>query len=104
MSVNLDELSLKDLKDLQRQVTRAIDDFQDRRKREAIAVLEEKAQTLGFTLNELAAAAPVRKRMPARAKYANPTNADERWTGRGRKPRWVEAALKSGKTLADLVL
>ena len=32
----------------------------------------------------------------------NPDNAEETWSGRGRKPRWVEQALAAGKTLADL--
>jgi DNA-binding protein H-NS len=104
MSINLNELSLKELKDLQGKVARAIDEFQDRKKREAIAVLEERAQKLGFSLSELLVAAPARKRMAARAKYANPAHVGETWTGRGRKPRWVEAAHKSGKSLADLLL
>lgn len=102
--MNLDTMSLKELKDLQTRVAREITGFEDRKKREALAELEEKARTLGFTLNELVAAAPARKRKPARAKYANPANAAETWTGRGRKPRWAEAALKSGKSLDDLLI
>lgn len=35
-------------------------------------------------------------------KYRNPDNASETWTGRGRKPKWVEAALASGKSLDDI--
>jgi DNA-binding protein H-NS len=35
-----------------------------------------------------------------------PRNATEpfsdTWTGRGRKPKWVEALLESGKTLEDI--
>ncbi len=102
--MNLDKLSLKELKDLQVQVARAISGYEDRKKREAIAALEENARALGFSLAELVGATPVRRRKPARAKYANPANADETWTGRGRKPRWVEAALKSGKSLDDLLI
>ena len=30
-------------------------------------------------------------------KYRNPENATETWAGRGLKPRWLTAALKSGK-------
>lgn len=104
MAINLDNLSLKELKDLSSQVAKAIATFEDRKKQEAISVLEEKAKALGFTLSELVAAAPVRKRKPASAKYANPANAGETWTGRGRKPRWVEAAMKAGKSLHDLLI
>lgn len=31
--------------------------------------------------------------------YRNPTNRQETWAGRGLKPRWLVAALKSGKKL-----
>jgi len=35
-------------------------------------------------------------------KYRNPENPTETWAGRGRRPKWVEAALASGKSLDDL--
>lgn len=31
--------------------------------------------------------------------YRNPNNDAETWTGRGRKPRWLVAALEAGKTV-----
>jgi DNA-binding protein H-NS len=34
-------------------------------------------------------------------KYCNPENPAETWAGRGLKPRWLQAALKSGKKLED---
>jgi DNA-binding protein H-NS len=34
--------------------------------------------------------------------YRNPLNSAETWSGKGRKPAWVEAALAEGKTLEDL--
>jgi DNA-binding protein H-NS len=34
-------------------------------------------------------------------KYRNPENPSETWAGRGLKPRWLAAALKSGKELQD---
>ena len=37
-----------------------------------------------------------RKLPPA---YRNPNNDAETWTGRGRKPRWLVAALNEGKTV-----
>lgn len=104
MSADLHAMSLKELKDLQGQVNRAIASFEDRQKKKALAEVEDKARELGFTLNELLGMAPTRKRAPAKAKYANPANPAETWTGRGRKPRWADAALKSGKSLADLAI
>lgn len=37
------------------------------------------------------------------AKYRNPETGDT-WTGRGLKPKWVEAALAEGKSLDDLLI
>jgi DNA-binding protein H-NS len=34
-------------------------------------------------------------------KYQNPAQPSETWAGRGRKPRWLTAQLKSGKKLDD---
>jgi DNA-binding protein H-NS len=38
------------------------------------------------------------------AKYANPADQSQTWTGRGRKPIWVVEALASGKTQEDLAI
>ena len=37
-------------------------------------------------------------------KYRNPDNPDETWTGRGRQPKWVQAVLSEGRSLADLAI
>lgn len=104
MNIDLDTLSLKELKDLRNKVMQAIESFNDRKKLQARAEIEERARELGFKLAELVDATPMRKRKAATAKYANPANRSQTWTGRGRKPRWAEAALKAGKTLADLAV
>jgi DNA-binding protein H-NS len=36
---------------------------------------------------------------PVAAKYRNPDNPAETWAGRGLRPRWLVAAIKSGKKL-----
>ena len=97
MSINLDSHSLKELKDLQTQVAKAISSFEDRRKKLALAELEDKAREMGFSLSELTGSAVVRKRSPAVPKYANPADKSDTWSGRGRKPRWFATALAAGK-------
>jgi len=34
-------------------------------------------------------------------KYSNPANPSETWAGRGKKPRWLTAQIKSGKQIDD---
>jgi len=102
MSLDVNSLSLKELKDLQAQVVRAIATFEDRAKRVVAAELEELAKARGFSLSELATLGVVRKRAASTAKYANPADASQTWSGRGRKPRWYIDAVASGKSPADL--
>jgi DNA-binding protein H-NS len=102
LDIDLNSLSLKELKDLQTQVAKAINGYEDRRKKEALAELEERARAMGFSLAELTGVAPSRKRAPAAAKYANPANPADTWSGRGRKPRWYAEALAAGKSPDDL--
>ena len=37
-------------------------------------------------------------------KYRNPENPAETWAGRGLKPRWLTAAIKSGKKVEDFLI
>lgn len=105
MNIDLHTLSLKELKDLQSSVVKAIAGFEDRKKSEARAELEARARELGFSLSDLAAAnGASRKRTSAAPKYANPANPAETWTGRGRKPRWFSEALARGRNPEDLAI
>jgi DNA-binding protein H-NS len=36
-------------------------------------------------------------------KYRNPEQPSETWSGRGKRPRWVDAQLRSGKRFEELV-
>jgi DNA-binding protein H-NS len=70
--------------------------------RDEKAVLERRLKELGICI-----AAPTKKRTkraypPVHPKYRNPAEPSETWAGRGKKPRWVVAALKKGKHLEDL--
>ncbi|PYF11897.1 DNA-binding protein H-NS [Rhodobacter viridis] len=103
--MDIDALSLNELKALRSKVDRAIATYEDRKKKEALAELEEMARKMGYPLAEiLAVAGATKPRKTVAAKYANPENPSETWTGRGRKPKWVEAALAAGKSLEDLTI
>ena len=102
--MNLEALSLKELKDLQAQLAKAIASYEERKRKEAVAELEDKARQMGFTLSELLGTQVTRKRAPAAEKYRNPADHDQTWSGRGRKPRWFELALAEGKSPDDLLI
>ena len=37
-------------------------------------------------------------------KYGNPDEPSETWSGRGKQPRWLAAALKTGRTIDEFVI
>ena len=103
--MNLNNLNLSELKRLQSDVAKAIDSYEDRKKKEARSELEAKAKEMGFSLAELLGDAPKeRKRGTVAAKYCHPENSSLTWTGRGLKPKWVAEALAAGKSLTDLAI
>ena len=102
--MDIDALSLNELKALRSKVDRAIVTYEERKKMEAYAELDEIARKMGYPLAEILTMVDAKPRKTVAAKYANPANPAETWTGRGRKPKWVEAALASGKTLEDLTI
>ena len=101
---DLNNLSLKELRDLRTKVDRSIAGFEERKRREAMAALEDAAREHGFSLSELTGAKASRRGAKVAAKYANPEDASQTWTGRGRRPHWVQQALESGKSLEDLAI
>ncbi|WBU60052.1 H-NS histone family protein [Paracoccus albus] len=100
--LDLNNMSLKELLELRNRVDRSIAGFEERRRREAMAAIEEAAREHGFSLNELTGAKQSRRGGKIAPKYMNPDDGTQTWTGRGRRPHWIQAALNSGKTLSDL--
>lgn len=102
--MDLASLNLKELKQLKKDVEAAIVEFADRERRKALAEVEAFARERGLSAADLADLTARRTRKPAAPKYANPADPEQTWTGRGRRPRWVEAALAEGKSLDDLTI
>jgi DNA-binding protein H-NS len=104
--MELNNLSLDELKKLHKDVDRAIKSYEARKLAAARAELEAHAKALGVTLKQVMGDSDVSKtRAPAVVKYRNPNNLDETWSGRGRKPRWLTVALTSvGAQLDDFAV
>ena len=104
---NLNVDQLKDLlKKIPGEIKRRTEEATSAAREAAIEKLKQIAREHGYSLEELAGTKKARKssgtRKPVAPKYANPTNPSETWTGRGRKPLWVQAALNQGKSLESL--
>ncbi len=104
-TISVDKLSLKDLVDLETKVQKAIAVARDRERSELKKKVADLAETHGFSVAELFGAGRGRGAAKGKsvgvAKYANPENKLDTWTGRGRKPNWLVERLKKGAKLAD---
>ena len=104
MKFNLKSMSRKELEKLRNDVETALNKLTDRERKAALMAAEKAAKAHGFSLSEItgdAPAAPKRKpakkaKAPAAAKNANPENASQTWSGRGRQPAWFKAAMDAG--------
>ena len=101
---NLETLSLKELRQLQKDLAKAISTYEDRHKAEARTKLEAIAKEMGYSLAELIGVEVKTPRAPAAAKYRHPENAALTWSGRGRKPQWFADHINAGKDPSDLAI
>jgi DNA-binding protein H-NS len=103
MAKEIDRMSYRELQELELKVKRAKSSVQDRSRNELRRKLEAMAAEQGFKIGDLFGARGGKGRTVA-AKYSNPENPSETWTGRGRKPRWLAAKLSSGNKIEKYLI
>ena len=101
---DLDAMSLQDLKQLQKDVAKAIATHEERGKSEARSKLDALAREMGYSLADLAGGDRKATRGSAPAKYRHPENPSLTWSGRGRKPAWFAQALDAGKAPETMLI
>ncbi len=102
--VNLAKLSKAELEALEGELVaakreRAESELQELRD-DVTALLEKR----GYTFAEVFGKGTGRKTGPVKPKFRNPKNPSDTWTGRGRRPRWLEAELKKGKSVNSFLI
>ncbi|MGJ7902636.1 H-NS histone family protein [Lysobacter sp. 1R34A] len=116
MNIDIEKLSLSELTSLLTAAERRKQLISSRRpiaqvRRKVIALAAE----CGYTIDELYGDRPVaeaapKKRSPRRktgkvaAKYRDPDNKRNTWSGRGRMPRWLAQKTKHGRSVADFLI
>ena len=108
MKIDLKSLSSKELEKLSSDVKKALANARARDRNLARKAAEKAAAEFGFSLTELSgdiktsskprknktkAKAPAKKGKP---QYANPNDASQTWTGKGRQPNWYRAEVENG--------
>lgn len=106
--IDLSELSLTDLIGLQNALPAIIEQAKLTEKAALIEKMEALAAESGFELSDVFDEKPKKKKRKqigfVKAKYINPENAEQTWTGRGRKPKWAAEYLKQGGKLKELLI
>ena len=99
-------MSLEQLMAAREEIDNLIDSKKNTAKNDLLAEFEEKAQKLGLDISDLLGGKTGKKKSTSKvaAKYRNPANSSESWTGRGRKPKWVEEQIAKGQKLEDLLI
>lgn len=105
MSIDLSQMSRKELLQLKEDVAVALKEAEQRELSEAMKAVEQAAAQYGYSLDEVLGTsqkAQTSRKSKAAPKYRNPENPSETWTGRGRKPHWVHKALTDGVDISEL--
>ena len=103
--VAVDGLSLKDIKSLEQELQKAKTQARDRERKALKAKIDKLLEGTGFTIFDVyGVGGKKRGKSVSVARFANPDDPSDTWTGRGRKPNWVLARLKKGQKIEDFAI
>ncbi|WP_293762131.1 H-NS histone family protein [uncultured Aquitalea sp.] len=102
--MDISTLSYTELAELKANVETEMKRRESEEKTKAKKQIIELAKAYGLSVEEVLGKTGTVVRKPVEAKYRHPQNSELTWTGRGRKPVWVQELLNAGKTLEDLAI
>jgi DNA-binding protein H-NS len=107
--INLESMSVDEMWQLHEEISQLLSVRLTSEKRELEKRLEQLRRDKVPTSKYLNGAkeiarAPRRKYPRVYPKYQNPNEPSETWSGRGKTPRWLAAALKTGHNLKDFAI
>ena len=102
-AIQVDKLTLKELLDLEIRVKKAIAGAKTREQEEFRADVMALASKRGIAVGEVFGGGRGKGGKVA-VKFRNRDNPGDTWTGRGRQPKWLAAALKKGAKIGDFAI
>ncbi len=104
MAIDIKRLNHTQLNDLIQRAESRKSELQKERASKVREKLAALAKAEGFSLDELFGGRGRKTRRAAKPKYRNPADHAQTWSGRGKRPRWFNAALAAGKKEKDLLI
>ncbi|SMC29715.1 DNA-binding protein H-NS [Andreprevotia lacus DSM 23236] len=106
--MDLSGYTLPELFQLQKDIDREIANRKVTDKHNLLVELQNLAAAKGFSLNEVLGIESGKKlggkkaAVAGKAQFRNPADANQTWSGRGRKPQWALDWINAGKSIDDL--
>lgn len=84
---------------------RALKEKQTIKRKEVVTQIKQLAASIGVTveINE-SDVKTVRKGKKVAAKYRNPDDINQTWTGRGVSPKWMQALVNAGRSKSEFLI
>lgn len=111
-NISLEGMTPAQLKELQKETERQMQRIRGEKVKEVRDMIKEMAQENDLSIEEIIEPWAKKGKNAGRKKrggtvppkYRNPGNPSETWTGRGKKPAWVEEAIAAGQSLESMLI
>lgn len=105
MAVDLNNLSIQELEKVIADARERIEEKREEAVARARADIERIAASTGYSVEDLLGMGKSRARVATRKvvadKYRNPRDPSQSWSGRGKRPRWLQELLDQGGKLEN---
>lgn len=102
--INIQELSTIELQKLIKDAQAELETKQNGMRKEVIAQIKELASSIGVTVDIIEDKKSKKPTSSVPAKYANPNNPSDTWTGRGLAPKWMQALIAEGRSKDEFLI
>jgi DNA-binding protein H-NS len=102
MNFDINAYSLDELREIRKQIDEKIRESLVSEVNATLAKLNSLAKESGTSVSELVKSSKPKTVNPA--KYRNPDNANETWSGKGKSPNWFKDHLEKGATKESMLI
>ena len=99
-----EKMSVKELRNLQERISDALGKAQIKRKTELLAKIQTMVEKEGFTMDDLFGNKKGARKTVGIPKFRNPNDPSQTWTGKGKRPSWLNELLAKGHKKEEFLI